>query len=410
MKQVSIVFVAIALVGCTELAADRDGGVSDAGPFDAAVVDSGPAPFDIRLLAAAARHTCVASEDRVFCWGYGEQGQLGNGGSSFEPVLEPVETGPLPAPIHALVARSDATCAIAGADQEIFCWGANSINRLGGGPSYMLVPTRMMGSPIGVTQVTIGAKHSCFIAGGQLSCVGSNTGGDLGIGTSDGRFETPQPVPLPGDALDVAATATQADTTCAVVATGGNAVYCWGSNAYLQAGAGSSVMELVSPTEVPGLAGARLLGMGDRFGCAVMSGGTVRCWGDAGDGDLGADRPSSEIPMDVPLGVTADALSVSVGHVLVVASGLLEIHGWGDTGAGRLGLSERVAPLVPSLVETAPEGTSRLSIATGNQHSCYLAHRSDGGSSLYCTGYNFSGQLGTRDQDNRSSWVEITVP
>lgn len=74
--------------------------------------------------------------------------------------------------------------------------------------------------------------------------------------------------------------------SCAIVA--GGTVKCWGRNDQGQLGNNSVVDSNVSVT-VGGLSGAVAITAGAFHTCAVVSGG-VRCWGAGASGQLGNDR------------------------------------------------------------------------------------------------------------------------
>lgn len=417
------ILLALLAAGCTELlpdgdaGGDRDGGPPDAGPGmdagegDAGVVDGGYQPADLRFVATGYRHTCAATEERIYCWGYGQQGQIGDGSfrAPDELELRPVETRPVPPPIHGLYGGPDGTCVVAGVGRELYCWGNGDFER------FAVVgdtaePTLVNGSA-DVTDVGISSQSMCFVAGGNLRCVGNNGSGALGIGTTGGRFGDPQAVSLVGPALRVAMSSDQPGTGCAVVsAGGGNEVYCWGNNRDLQAGQDAATTELTSPTLVDGLLGARDVALSHDFGCALSTGGDVDCWGENGDGQLGDGRADSPVPMPVPLGgVTLESLELGYRMAVGVAVGLTEIHGWGDTTDGRLGVAERAMPLPPSRLD-GESGASAVRVSTRGEHTCVLARYPAGPPRLRCTGYNFRGQLGTGDTMSRSAFTEIAVP
>ncbi|MCA9606024.1 MAG: hypothetical protein KC619_10540 [Myxococcales bacterium] len=92
-----------------------------------------PLPVDVtaRSLAGGWQHTCaLTDDDRVFCWGTNDAGQLGD--STFDERRAPVEVaweGTAPR-IRAIAAGSRHTCALA-MDDAVYCWGANDAGQLG---------------------------------------------------------------------------------------------------------------------------------------------------------------------------------------------------------------------------------------------------------------------------------------
>src|SRR5581483_3834219 len=81
-------------------------------------------------VAAGAAHTCaVDSVGNAFCWGRGDDGQLGDGGTadSAAPVAVIVPAG---APLTAIAAGAAHTCAVDSAG-GVWCWGRGSDGQLG---------------------------------------------------------------------------------------------------------------------------------------------------------------------------------------------------------------------------------------------------------------------------------------
>ncbi len=162
--------------------------------------------------------------------------------------------------------------------------------------------------------IATGYLHTCAITGGgTLSCWGDNGWGRLGDGTSidranpvsvcasgewdpaDRRCENPGDG-SPAPALSaVAAVAAGWQHTCALL--GDGSVKCWGDNRDGQLGTGDLVGR-ANPADVcasgtgtgcPLLAdlGVVALGAGATHTCAVLANGEVRCWGDNTCGQLG---------------------------------------------------------------------------------------------------------------------------
>jgi len=137
-----------------------------------------------QTVAVGTRHTCgVRLDGSLWCWGNGDEGQAGPGGSSPVPVR-------LAAPNQvAEVAAGEAhTCALDSVG-ALFCWGLNAHGQLG-------VPDAASSeSPVAVAPerrfraVAVGYRHSCAVADtGVLFCWGAAESGQLGLGTTLDRF------------------------------------------------------------------------------------------------------------------------------------------------------------------------------------------------------------------------------
>lgn len=145
-------------------------------------------------LAVGVHHACVLDEvGRVRCWGGNDFGQVG-GPQAGAAVLEPFEVPGLPAPVIAVAAGGGHSCAIAGPERQVLCWGWNLQGQLGdGGSSDSAVPVAVQGLPGGAVSVTLGDLSSCALMdSGEAWCWGGNDRGQLGRGGTVGG-----PVPAP---------------------------------------------------------------------------------------------------------------------------------------------------------------------------------------------------------------------
>ena len=86
--------------------------------------------------------------------------------------------------------------------------------------------------------------------------------------------------------------------TCAVLS--GGTVKCWGSGNYGQLGDGSTTSTQSTPVSVSGISTATSVSRGLYHTCAVLSGGTVKCWGYGNYGRLGNGSTSNQ---STPVGV-----------------------------------------------------------------------------------------------------------
>ncbi len=137
------------------------------------------------------------------------------------------------------------SCAI-GNDNRTYCWGENQKGQLGNGtssPNAVTYSPQLVQVPAGVafTSLSSGFAHSCGLtASGTAYCWGDNTGGKFGNGT-----ETQSNVATlaAGGKLFSYISAGEA-LTCGVTSGGAgqtaNVAFCWGDNSYGQLGDGTN--------------------------------------------------------------------------------------------------------------------------------------------------------------------------
>ncbi|MCC6388236.1 MAG: RCC1 repeat-containing protein [Dehalococcoidia bacterium] len=235
-------------------------GRNDAGQLGDGTTEDRPAPVAAAgvaggaiALAAGGRHTCVVSAGGgVSCWGFGENGELGNGTTTSS--LVPVAANGLASGVVAIAAGHDHTCAVTDAQvtpgfERAKCWGDNSHGEIGiwvvG--AYVNAPAQVVGLTSGVTAIAAGENVSCAVASGSVKCWGVNANHQVGDGTTSVR-------PYPVTTIASGATAVVANGSgCALVADGG--ARCWGPNGSGQLGDGTTT-EAATPVAVVFAAGA----------------------------------------------------------------------------------------------------------------------------------------------------------
>jgi hypothetical protein len=127
-------------------------------------------------------------------------------------------------------------------------------------------PLGEMGFRLGTKRLSAPPEgdHTCFVrADGNVLCWGNNAAGQIGDGTRGNVRDVPTPAAGVTTAVSVAA---GRDHTCALLSNG--AVRCWGSNSAGQLGLGSGVTEALSPTVVPNLNRVVSLAAGTEHTCA----------------------------------------------------------------------------------------------------------------------------------------------
>ena len=85
--------------------------------------------------------------------------------------------------------------------------------------------------------------------------------------------------------------------TCALLS--GGTLRCWGYNQYGQLGNGTTTNSSV-PVVVSGITNAVAVAAGNGYTCVMLSGGSVQCWGYNYDGELGnGTTTNSSVPVTV---------------------------------------------------------------------------------------------------------------
>jgi alpha-tubulin suppressor-like RCC1 family protein len=123
--------------------------------------------------------------------------------------------------------------------------------------------------------------------------------------------------------------------------------------------------------------------------CALNAAGTVTCWGDNSEGQLGdGTRTNRSIPIAVTgLPVEIIAVAAGGGHTCALDTAGA-IWCWGDNVYGQLGDDTRTDSLIP--VAVAGLSGPAAAVGTGEFHSCALM----AGGSVECWGWNDEAQLG----------------
>jgi alpha-tubulin suppressor-like RCC1 family protein len=352
---------------------------------------------DATQVAAGSQYTCaVLSGGHVDCWGRNDEGQLGNGTYS-ERSSTPVEVQGI-SDATQVTAGEDHACALLSGGR-VDCWGRNDEGQLGNGTTVSSdTPVEVQGVS-DATQVTAGEDHTCaLLSSGRIDCWGDNEFGELGNGTDSDRSSTPVEVQGISDATQVAA---GDGYTCALLS--GGRVDCWGENAFGELGNGLSGRVSHAPVGVQGISDATQVTAGERYTCALLSGGRVDCWGENEFGELGDGRTErSDTPVEVQ-GIN-DATQVMAGSVDTCAA-LSDGHidCWGENQFGDLGDGTTERSDTPVEVQGINDA---IQVAAGGSHTCAVLS----GGHIDCWGSNKTGQLGNGKQAKGSETpVEVEL-
>jgi hypothetical protein len=200
-------------------------------------------PLKLRDLRLGRYFACGRTHaDRLHCWGYNSDGQIGDG--TTDSVGKPFE--PMPGQAFSAYALGESHACGLAADGALFCWGDNWYGQLGdeglGGGS--LIPVEIDTKGKAFVSLALGSSHSCALdPSGAAWCWGSNSDGALGREGGD-SFE---PVEVSGG-LFFQSLSSGEDHVCGL--TLDREAYCWGENSDGQLGIGSSGDESSVPLPV----------------------------------------------------------------------------------------------------------------------------------------------------------------
>lgn len=319
-------------------------------------------------------HTCAAAGGTIYCWGDGTAGQRGDDSVAM--------AAHLPRPI--VSAHTDwtdvecgeqHTCARRGGD--LYCWGDlgnQRLGRLADGNDHD-VPTDLPAAA-GVSAYALGLSHTCAIRGAALWCWGTY---------DDSTGHPPTALALPG-AIAPTLVSAGGGGTCA---SDGATTYCFGGGEDGEAGDGSFARRTAATAPVVDLPSVAALASGDRFHCAVDSGGDLRCWGRNSHGQLGTGVPAIGFgPTRVGTGTWSIVRASNDTTCAIDDAGALAC--WGRNFDGEVG-DTALGPYVdaphPIVVPTVARWRD---VGVGHGHACAVT---DVGA-VYCWGADAAGQLG----------------
>ena len=388
----------------------------DFGPGDdTSWFDAGPAAAPVQLSLGHA-HSCVRLIDgTVRCWGSNAAGELGDGTQISRPYAEPVVG--LTGVAEVSTPTGDRRTCARSVDGQVTCWGAladldlpercrfgdpadwspcttspmpfdappgvvqlaqglGTCARLADGTVFCFTgkrPGTSLDAYTDVAEIELGDHHGCLrFDDGTLGCWGDDAFGQLGFAAPDSCTTVlgtnpcstvPRPIPLLDQVADIALGDSH---TCALLTDG--TVRCWGANFAGQLGYGA-VDDCTSyeypcgkkPGTVTALGGATQIAVGGYHACALLADRTVKCWGDNTDGELGF--------------VTTEKC--------------------GGSEAFPCSITPKTVPGLGDVVQ----------LAAGRRHTCAIL----GDGRVKCWGWNGFGQLGDGTTETRITPVRVLL-
>ena len=297
------------------------------------------------------------------------------------------------------------TCALF-EDSVVRCWGRNAEGQLGDGTNVSSpLPIDVIGLDDGASDLSAGLTHTCAVTtGGVARCWGEN-GGRLGNGTEEASAV---PVDVCADAAcssalsNVASIAAGGSHSCAVLDDG--TVACWGNNEDGQLGDGLTE-GTTTPVAVSGLTDVAAISLGTSSSCALTTAGALFCWGSNVEGQIGDDRACGmRCPLPQPVsGLGSGVTQISVGGLHACAlTDAGAVLCWGFNFDGQVGDgTEDNIRIVPTQIIDG--GATVVEVGGGFRgHGCAFFVQS-----IVCWGDNDAGQVGDGTTNDRLRPIEI---
>ena len=267
----------------------------------------------------------------------------------------------------------------------------------------------------------IGWSHACVVTEqGMVKCWGNNSAGQLGIGNTEDmgdevdEMDTDLPYLNLGTNLTAEKAALGEGHTCLLFTN--DTVKCFGSIGALGlgysdgSGAGDGYLETGDYMPLwPAPTGRTVedIEAGGQHTCALFDDGSMTCWGENAEGQLGmgnttdlgsqADQVGDYVSyVSLPTGSSVTSMALGAAHTCVLFSDG-NVTCWGDNAYGQLGIGstndigDGAGEMGDSLTNiTWPTGRSAVDITAGDGFTCAHLDNND----VICWGRNDVGQLG----------------
>lgn len=365
---------------------------------------------NVASLSSTKDHTCMNQvRGQLLCWGDGEFGRLGTGSTGDELVPRTSSSSTSAAyqkirDTYSVVTAAYHTCSLTYSG-EVYCWGEGEDGRLGnGGTGDSISPVEVpFPNHRSVDMIASYDAHNCAITDdGEAHCWGKNSNGEIGQGYDSSYFVSPQEIQGFGNEM-VSAISVGEGFSCAVLENG--TTYCWGKNDFGQLGDGTTLNtnQVATPLTMPGAIQVTTISSGQSHSCAILQSGQVACWGRNNVGQLGDNSLTDRsTPVLAQLPTLKDAVMIDVGisHTCAVMDDGT-MYCWGLNANGQLADGTTTFQKQP-VRSVLPQGKSAVLVTTGEAHTCLLT----ADTMIYCIGSNSDGQLGDGTTNSRTDLVE----
>ncbi|HKO49137.1 MAG TPA: hypothetical protein VJV79_15500 [Polyangiaceae bacterium] len=226
-------------------------------------------------------------------------------------------------------------------DGRVYCWGQGLLGNGIGASEGSATPVEVPGITNAIKLTAAGGTTCALLADHTIKCWGSDTQAQISAdGFPSNDYLTPQSVGGINSVNDVLTTGW---STCALLSNG--TVRCWGSSDGGGGGTASAIKTMSS------LSGATRLGGNV---CAVLSDKTVKCWNGVG----GTPTARAGLPANI---------TQIAGNCALSSDG--SVRCWGPGGQGQIGNGLTDDQTIPQQVQMLGAATW---IGSGNVHVCAI--------------------------------------
>ncbi len=400
----------------------------------------------------------IASNDTLYDWGYGSDGELGNGTTIKNNTSLQVVALPAGVTATSFTAGHNHSVII-GSNGHMYSWGMNSAGELGTGTTAgAIVPvyvnfqdlaaatlsgpangaqlttsdsTATWGSISGVStyelQVSDNSKFTTIVYdtagltgttypirslfGPVLSLGSTYYWRVVGLTSTSGSYSAIASFTTPGAPMTSGLRlAAETNSNSSYLINAKDTLFTWGNNQYGQLGNGTTVNDTIA-NAIPfpmGVTGWKMVAGGQSHTVALGNNDTLYAWGQNNDGQLGngtTSDTSMPVMVSFPTGVKSWT-DVAAGVYFTVAIGNDgNAYAWGVNNLGQLGDTSTTNSSVPMKMGL-PAGVKPIQVYAGNNWSMILCSNGE----MFATGRNANGQLGDGTKTDSDTLVMVQLP
>lgn len=337
----------------------------------------------------------------VWAWGDDNAGQAGPGCTQSECTTPVQVTGV--SDVTAVASAVSTNYALE-SNGTLWAWGYGADGELGDGATSNSSTPVQVQLPSGTDVVAVAAGWDfaeALTSTGKVYAWGIDTSDQLG--NSAGNSATPEQIGgLPSGVVSITATG-----TTGLVLTSAGTVYGWGDDSDKQLGTGCSTSTCATPVQIAGLSQVTAIAGGGDHALALTTAGVVKAWGYDASGQLGANCSGSTCATPVTVsGVGNTVTAITAGYDSSFAYGPDGgVFGWGDNTGDEL--TSACAQSSCSTPVSILTGTAPTAMASGSFGFTPVAEAPDG--ELQAWGGNYDGELGNGTTTNAATPIEVAT-